>query len=86
MDIQDMRGRYTIPTDNTLVKTFDGVLHETQYGTVHCVIYRAVRNDNGIAREATIRKLKKSEPNVGFWDGDVIQYYDMHGELIGDMN
>ena len=85
MGIQDMRAQYTVPIDNTLEQTISGVFNHPEYGKCLCTIYRAVRNDNGIARDATIRQLKKGGPNVEFWDGDVIQYYDMHGELVEEV-
>ena len=86
MDIQDMRAQYTVPIDSALVKTFDAITEHPKYGQVHCMIYRTCRNDNGIAREATIRSLKSHEPDVGFWPGDVIRYYDLHGELLEEVS
>ena len=85
MKVSDMRASYDVPVDNTLVQTFSGALSHPLHGECFCIIYRAVRNDSGIAREATIRQLKQHEPNVGFWTGDVIQYFDQHGALLEEV-
>lgn len=67
-----LRWRAQVEPGQTLVLTYD---------TPTLRIYRAVGNDSTTKIQMTAALLKKHEPNVGLWPGDVIQHLH-NGEVI----
>lgn len=80
--VQYARPVYSTHIDNNLYKTFEGQVDHPVHGLVFCIIHRSVRNDSGPTRKKTVDTLKAHEPNVGFWDGDWVQYFDSYGTLV----
>jgi hypothetical protein len=67
-----LRYRAQLEPGQTLVLTFES-------DTLR--IYRSIGNDSGTKVKMTTDLLKKYEPNVAMWPGDVIQHLH-HGEVI----
>lgn len=70
-----LRYRARVAPGQTLVLTYES---DTQR------IYRAIGNDSGTKVQMTADALRKHEPNVGLWPGDVIQHLH-NGEIIREV-
>jgi hypothetical protein len=80
--LSQARYRSRLLSSQTLVLTYDGPTDHPFFGTCRTRIYRAIGNDSGMKIRMTIELLKKYEPKVGMWTGDVIQYIDDTGFVL----
>lgn len=80
--MSQLRYRARVRPEQTLVMTYDEHTNHPRFGPITMRIFRAIGNDSGLKVRMTADLLKKHEPNVQLWPGDVIQYIDMHGKLL----
>ena len=80
--MSELRYRAQVRPEQTFVMTYDEHTNHPRYGPITMRIWRAIGNDSGLKTQLTADLLKKHEPNVALWPGDVIQYIDGFGNII----
>ena len=83
--ISQLRYRAQVRPEQTLVMTYDEHTNHPRFGPITMRIWRAIGNDSALKVQMTADILKKSEPNVSLWPGDVIQYIDGFGNVIEEV-
>jgi hypothetical protein len=55
--------------------TYEAETYRSDIGPCTIRIYRHIGNDNRTSTEHTLNVLKRKEPHVGAWPGDIIEYW-----------
>ena len=73
MKVEDSRAFYALTRNAHL--TYEGETMHRALGPCTIRIYRYIGNDSGTTAQRTLDTIKKNEPNVGMWPGDIIEYW-----------
>lgn len=81
MKLNDVTQHYQVEGRDTVL-TYDTYIIHEKYGIVRMRAHRRVGNDSGLKSKMTADLLKRHEPDVGMWPGDVLEYFDVYGQLL----